>query len=583
MPFSKKLPFFFSSFLLLLAACTNSLPVKNEVVVHALADPEMLNPCNSIDATSGYITGYMFQKLVDADYKNPPELVPVLAESRPVIEKTSDGKMTLTFNIRKEARWDNNTPVTAKDVEFSIKTIKNPLVNNPNAKPYFAFISDFIFYPGDPLKLTVVSNEIYFLAEASFTDIFILPEYLYDPKGLMRKFTVKILAEKADSLKSDPAIKEFADDFNSEKRMRDPNFIGGSSPYKYTDWKTNERVTLTKKENWWGNALLNTNCYFDAYPDKLIFQTVKDPTTALVSLKAGNIDVMHGIKSKDFPDLIKSEKFKQNFNGYTPMEFSYVYMGFNTKSPLISDKQTRQALAHLVNIDEIIKTVKYGEAMPIIGPIHPSKKKAYNSNLQNYTYDLNLAKEMLAKAGWKNTNGDETLDKIINGKRTEFVLEFIVNAGNEERKSIALMFQEQAKKVGVKVNVSTLDWAVFLEKCRNHQFDMQMGKWVSSPNPDDLKQTYSSEAASNGGSNFSNWTNLRADALMDSIRSEIDEEKRNSMYMRIQELMHEELPMIFMYAPTEHIAISKKFENAPPCVLRPGYWLPGFKLKEAGH
>ena len=571
---------FFLLVVFFMQSCTGGQPARNEVVVHEIADPEMLNPCNTVDANSIYILSNIFQKLIDFDFKNPTELVPILAETRPQIEKTADGKMFLTFQIRKEATWDNHTPVTAKDVEFSIKTIKNPLVNNPDAKPFFTFINDFIFYPDDIRKFTVVSNEIYFLAEASFSDISILPEYLYDPKGLLRNFTVKMLSEKPDSLKNNSSIKEFADDFNSEKRMRDPNFIGGSGPYKLSDWKTNERVTLTKKEDWWGSALSGKNCYFDAYLNKLIFQTVKDQTTALVSLKAGNLDVMHGIKAKDFIDLKNSEKFTENFFGYTPEEYSYIFIGLNMKRPLLADKLTRQALAHLVNIDEIIKTVKYGEAVPVIGPIHPSKKNVYNYNIQPYNYDLNKAKELLEKAGWKNSNGDETLDKVINGKRTEFILDFILGAGNEERKSIALMFREEAKKVGIAVNITTLDWGVYLEKCRNHEFDLTISKWIFGPGDDDLKQTFNSEAASNGGSNYSNFSNALADALMDSIRTEINENKRNRMYLQLQEIFHEEVPMIFLYAPTEHIAISKKFENAYPSVIHPGYWLQGFKVKE---
>ncbi|MEK6616490.1 MAG: ABC transporter substrate-binding protein, partial [Bacteroidota bacterium] len=103
-------------------SCIGELPEKNEVICHGTADPEMLNPINFTDAESGYITNHIFQKLIDVDFRNPTELVPILAESRPQIEKTPDGKMIITFRIRKETRWDNGSPVTAKDVEFTIKT-----------------------------------------------------------------------------------------------------------------------------------------------------------------------------------------------------------------------------------------------------------------------------------------------------------------------------------------------------------------------------------------------------------------------------------------------------------------------------
>jgi peptide/nickel transport system substrate-binding protein len=566
--------------LFLASSCNNDVVLTNEVVVHELNDPIMLNPCNTADATSLGMANYIFQKLIDFDFKNPNELVPILAEARPTIEKNATGQMLLTFNIRPEAHWSNGSPITAKDIEFTLKTILNPLVNNQNIKSLFSYINDFIFYPDNIKKFTVVSNETFFQAETEFVDIFILPEYLYDPKGLMSFFTVKMISEKSDSIKTSPQLKEFADDFNSEKRMRSPDFIEGSGPYRLTDWKTNERITFTKKENWWGDEVQNKNCYFEAYPDKLIFQTIKDQTAAMVSLKAGNLDLMRSIKVKDFVELPQSEKFTKNFVTYTPMEYSFAYIGLNSKSPLLTDNLIRQALAHIIDVDDIIKTVKYGQAERIIGPIHPSKKRAYNSNISPYEHNLEKAKALLEKAGWKNTNEDETVDKTINGKKTELILNFVINA-NDERKAIALMFKEEAKKVGITLNISVLDWAVFMGKCINHEFDVMYFRSTSGPPPDDLKQMFYTERTNGDGSNFCNFSNTETDVLIDSIRVEIDEVKRNKMYLRIQKILHEEVPMIFLFAPTEHIAISKKFENAYPSIIAPGYWLPGFRLKQS--
>src|ERR1035437_7422849 len=144
MKYSRNL--FFLSIVLFIQSCTGGLFVRNKVVVHELSDPEMLNPVNFTDAESGYITNHIFQRLVDVDFRDPDRFVPVLAESRPQIEKTPDGKLLITYKLRKEARWDNGSPVTAKDVEFTIKTIRFPLVNNPNSKSYYEFMTDLKFY-----------------------------------------------------------------------------------------------------------------------------------------------------------------------------------------------------------------------------------------------------------------------------------------------------------------------------------------------------------------------------------------------------------------------------------------------------
>ena len=571
---------FFFSLLILIFSCTGGVPPKNEVTILELADPEMLNPINATDATSNYICLHIFQKLIDVDFRNPEKFTPVLAEALPLVEKTSDSTMSLTFRIRKEATWDNGSPVTAKDVEFTLKMMKCPLTNDPNARPYFDYIADFKFYDDDPKKFTILSNQLYFGAEPTFTDIPIYPEYMYDPKGLLQKFTIKQIAGEGDKLSSDATMKEFADDFNSEKRMRDPNFIAGSGAYKFTDWKNHERVTLTKKENWWGDALEKENCYFEAYPQKIIFQIIKDNATALVSLKAGNLDVMRSIKSKDFSELPQSEKFTKNFNAYKPMTYAYTYFGINHKSKFFTDKRTRQAMAHLVDVDKIIQTVKYGLAERIIGPVHPSKKKAYNSSLLPYDFNPEKAKELLKEAGWENTNGDETLDKMIDGKRTEFVIDFYCNSETDERKAMVLMFQEEAKKVGIRVNLILRDFVTYLGICRNHEFDMMIGKWISGPSPDDFKATFHTDGATGDGSNYDNFSNREADSLMVAIRKELDEDKRAAMYKRLQEIFHDEVAMIFLYAPAESIAISKRFENADASVVRPGYWAQSFKVKQ---
>jgi peptide/nickel transport system substrate-binding protein len=570
----------FATFLALFNSCSSYVPQNTEVRIHDLSDPDMLNPINYSDANAGYILTNLFPSLLAIDFKTL-ELVPVIAESRPTIEKIEDGKkLRITYTIRKEAMWDNGTPVTAKDVEFTIKVIKNPKVKNENNKPYYEFIESIEIDPSNPRKFTLISNTVYILAEASSGDYGILPEYLYDPKGLMRGFTIEQLNKDKDKLAADAKINDFANDFNSEKRMREKDFIGGCGPYKFVEWTTGQRVVLEKKKNWWGDALKDVNCYFQAFPTKLVFQTINDQTSAIVSLKAGNLDVMYGIKPKDFVELPNSDKIKANFNLYTPSSLQYTYLGINTKLPKFADKRTRQALAHLVDADKMIKSVVYDMATRVAGFVHPSNKLNYNSDLKPYDFNVDLAKQLLAEAGWKDSNGDGTLDKMIDGERVEFSIKFSVNAGNDARKQVALMFQEEARKVGINVEVIAQDWSVYLDNCKSHKFDMYYGAWIATPTPNDPKQIYHSESA-NGGSNYTSFGTPESDAIIDSIRVELDENKRAVYYKKLQAILYDECPYIYLWAPTEKMAIGKKFTNADPSLMRPGFWPAGFKSAQA--
>jgi peptide/nickel transport system substrate-binding protein len=547
-----------------------------DVIVHELSDADMLNPTNYTDAGAGYILKNIFQSLLEIDFKTL-ELTPVLAEGRPQIEKTSEGGLRITYIIRPEAKWDNGQPVTPQDVEFTLKVIKNPKVKNERIRPYYEFITDFVTYPEEPRKFTLVSNTVYILAEASSGDYSIIPEYFYDPKGLMKSFTIKGLTLEQDKYASDPKLAEFADDFNSEKRGREKEFISGSGAYKLEEWATGQRIVLTKKDNWWGSAIKNGGDYFTANAPKITYQTINDQTTALVALKAGNLDVMRSIKSKDFATLPESDKFNENFNAHTPVQLAYTYIGLNTRRPQLSDKAVRQALAHLIDVDKQIKIIKYGQAQRVVGPIHPSKKDEYNSDIVAFDYNPEKAKQMLTDAGWKDTDADGVLDKVVNGQKVQMNLEFTYNSGNDERKSTALLLQEDARKVGININVVAQDWSVYLENLKNHKFDVFFGAWVQAPVPNDHKQIFHSESY-NDGSNYTGFGSAASDALIDSIRVELDDAKRAAMNKRFQVMLHDESPYIFMYAPTERIAIHKRFTNADPSMMRPGYWEAGFTL-----
>lgn len=546
------------------------------VVIHELSDADMLNPYNYQGAGSDYVMGNIFQALLSIDFESL-ELVPELAEKRPEIEVREDGGMNITYRLRDEAQWDDGTPITAKDVEFSMKVIKNPKVDNARIKPYYEFIQDIQFYDDDPKKFTFICDKVYILAEPSSGDYYILPKKVYDPKGLMDGFTIKQLNEDADALANDPKITEFATDFNSEKYQREKGFIVGSGPYQFDEWITGQKIVLSKKKDWWGDKVKDANIYFSHYPDKITFQTINDQTAAVVALKAEDLDVMRGIKPKDFSELPESDKFAANYEAYTPPFMAYSYIGINTRLPKFSDKRTRQAFAHLFDIDKLLKVIQYGYGEKVIGPIHPSKKKQYNHDIKPYDYNPEKAKELLAEVGWKDTDGDGVLDMNIDGNKVDLTIRFTINAGNDSRKSTALFFQEECRKIGIKVDVVPEDWSIYIENQKNHQFEMYYGGWVSSPLPNDHKQIFHTSSY-NGGSNYTGFGNDYTDALIDSIRVALDEDKRAKFNKEFQVILHEEVPYIFLYAPKERIAIHKRFD-ALTSAMRPGYWPASFKLK----
>lgn len=553
--------------------------VSDVVISHELSDAQMLNPINYSDAGAGYIIKNIFYTLLSIDF-NTLELVPLVAESRPEIEVTEDNKMNITYRLRKEATWDDGTPITPKDVEFTLKVIKNPKVDNVNNKPYFEFIEDMVFYDDDPQKFTFKCKDVYILAEVQSGDLPLLPRSVYDPNDLMGEFTIKQLTENQSELATNEKIIEFAKSFNSEKHQRDKEFIVGCGPYLLDEWQTGQKLVIKKKENWWGDKLKDQGMYFDINPSKIVYQTINDQTTAKEALIAGEVDVMRGIKAKDYKELLKTDKFLKNFNQHTPPQMAYTYLGINVRRPMFSDKRTRQALAHLIDVDKIIDKIVLGYGTRAVGPIHPAKKKQYNNDIKPYEYSPEKAKQLLAEAGWADSDGDGVLDNTINGDKVKFEMSYLYNQGNDTRKAVGLMFQEEARKVGITVNVVSQDWSIFLENTKQHDFDMYYGAWISTPIPNDHKQIYHTSSY-NGGSNYTGFGNDETDALIEAIRVEIDEDKRAELNYKFQEILHDECSYIYLYNPLERIGIHNRFSNAETSAMRPGYRLSGFKVNAA--
>lgn len=151
-------------------------------------------------------------------------------------------------------------------------------------------------------------------------------------------------------------------------------------------------------------------------------------------------------------------------------------------------------------------------------------------------------------------------------------LTFSYNAGNEFRKSFGLMLKEAARKIGIDIEVESMEWSVFLNKLRNGSIDMWYGAWIFDPRPSDPNQLWHS-SASDGGSNYTGFGNAKTDALIERIPQTLDETKRNQLYKEWQEVIHEEVPYVFILSGNYRLLVSKRFDESSvyPTGLNPGY------------
>lgn len=555
-----------------------------ELTIHEIGDPDGMNPVTSSAANSLYIQNNIYCKMLVYDQQTL-KLAPQLAVSRPEIHALEDGEyaggMSLVYEIHPEATWDNGTPVTAADYIFTIKAIKNPKVNSAQIRPYFEFVDHIEIDPNNNKKFTVYSKERYFRAEESTgQEPSILPEYHYDPEGLMSTITVKQLSDpsQAETLLKDPNINRFADAFNEPKFNRDPDQVVGCGPYKFVEWTTKQRVVLERKKDWWGDKIKD-NKMLEAFPPKLIYKTIPDLTAAITNAKDGQLDVIRTIQPTKFIDLKEDPNFNSSFDLSTPDQFAYHYIGFNMRRPQFRDKRVRRAIAHLVNRDEMIESIYEGMAIKTNGPINP-KKPYYNKDMAEIEYNIEKAQELLADAGWKDVDGDNILDKIIDGKKESLTIEYKYNQGHIVRKNIGQLLKDEALRVGIEITMTPVDFPTLLDDADKRNFDMVALAWVKTPGLDDMKQIWHTDGDREGGSNRVGFGTPESDQLIDEIRVTLDPEVRKKLYYRIQEIIYEEQPYVFLFVPAELIAIHNRFDGTETSPMRPGYREASFRLRK---
>ena len=194
------------------------------------------------------------------------------------------------------------------------------------------------------------------------------------------------------------------------------NNLVGLGQYYVSEWEASQYITLKKKENWWGSN--DTTKYNTAYPDELIFKIIKEDASSYLALKNQDIDVTTNIGTVKLMKLREREYFNNNYDSDFLDQYSFNYIGLNMKpdglkfKPFFVDQKVRRAIAYMIPIDEIVEVMMHGQAARQASLISPLKK-TYNDTLELIPLDIEKAKQLLADAGWVDTDGDNIRIKLL--------------------------------------------------------------------------------------------------------------------------------------------------------------------------
>ncbi|MBT4036247.1 MAG: hypothetical protein HOE61_16085 [Candidatus Marinimicrobia bacterium] len=536
------------------------------LVLAESAEPEHLNTYTSTSAAATRVLDYIYETLLDYNYETWRFDRPSLAQSFSISE---DG-YTFTFKIRENVYWHDGQPLTADDVLFSIKAVLNPFVDCAPMRSSFSKVVSAS--TNGSHEFIITSSETYFRNQEILGGFHIIPKHIWDPEGLLDRFNVADLLNPSVT-REEAAIKEFADAFNTHPQGRpvgegaEP--IIGSGPWKFDKWITGDYISYVRNDNYWNadSTFLKGYSEEGAYLDKVIVKSISDATARLTALKAGEIDFIPRMRAVQYFTQTNTPAFLKKFQKVSYVVPAYSYVGWNNDKPYFSDKRVRQAMTMLIDRESYNKYVSYGMGIPTIGPFYIYGEQ-YNHNIERWPYDPQRAVELIEEAGWIDHDGDGIRDK--DGIPFDFI--FSVSAGSTSSKYLALMLKEDLRKVGIVVNIRQLEWSVYVENLRDRQFDVVSLLWIGGLEADPY-QIWHSDNIGDRGSNYMGFRHAEADSLIETARFELDKEKRNAMYFRLQEIFHEEQPYTFMFYQRDPGAYLKEFHGVKWIPVRPAYKL----------
>ncbi len=486
------------------ASAADSAPamVEQKLTFALQNEPDGLDPGITNNSFASPILLNTFEGLVIYDANN--SIVGGSAESWDI----SDDGLSYTFHLRKNLKWSDGTALTADDFVYSYLRVLDPALGAQytemittyivGAEEYYAGTADadsvgIKAVDANTLVLTLMKPTAYYIG--------ILGMWVYSP------------------------VNEATVTANGDKWTRSADTFISNGPFKMQKIAFGEGYELVKNPNYWNAANVKL--------EKLNFRFIPDPSTALVALDQGDIDGQWEVPSADLPSLKASSDALQIIPSY-----GTTYYEVNCSKAPYDNPKVRLALAMALDRTAIIENVLQSTDNPafsLIAPGYSVDGVAYDEGRSNYglsaTADVEGARAMLAEAGYPGGEGFPTLELSYYTNET---VKNIVEAMQQ-------MWQEN---LGIKVNVSTEEWAVFYENIQALNYEVgAMGWGADYMHP----MTFFPLRLSDGVMNNSGWGSSKYDELVKQAQSETDPLKAMKLMRDAEDVLMAEMPLIPLY------------------------------------
>ncbi len=520
-----------------------------------LGDPKTFNPYNASDATSTELSEIMYDGLVQTNPTNG-EVIPKLAKK---IEVLKDNK-TYIITLRKGIKWSDGVEITADDVYFTYNTIIFGGFGDGSAK-------DVMTIDGKLPSIEKIDKYT-----VKFTTPKIFAPFL---RNLSASIVPKHVFEKATN-----KGKEYFLTFQSIDTK--PNNIIYSGAFYISEYIPSQRVVLKKNPNYY---LINKNNEKLPYIDKWVNIISGDTNNQTLKFESGAIDVLavNGALVNRYRELKKHGDFEL-YNLGASTNTTFVVFNLNnrknkdgkyyvnpTKQAWFHDKNFRSAVDWAIDRQDLVINIFSGLAQPLysaepINSIFLNEKVA-----KGHPKDIEYAKKLLLKSGFYYKN-NILYDK--KGNKVEF--ELLTNAGNTQREASGVSIKQDLEALGMKVNFKAIEFNSLINRIMNTvDYDCVLIALTSNINEPNAGYNVWNPYGALHLFNQRTANDLKeSDKILDFENKiinlfkkgalELDFNKRKQIYDEYQQIVADENPMIYLYAPLNIYAIRKKVKNVYP-------------------
>ncbi len=522
-------------------------PANNSLVVGTSQEPpNIYDPWNTNNlAITSEINGYMGAGLTyqDDDGVTKADIatrVPTLANGDYKVVKDAKGDVirnSVTYTIRKDAKWSDGTPIKIADFQFWLKLENDDRVPVPDRDPW----NRAKITTNDADTFTITFEPPYLFADQVSPGL--APSHIMGASW--NAFDAKTKNEK-DAKVTNEEWKKFIASFTTARNL--PKVVAG--PFKPTAWRTGNSLTMTRNPVYW-NQPKNP----DNYVQTVTYRFIPNTNTLKVNILSGQLDAVSavGLTFDQGTDLARNErnKYKTYFvPGAVWEHIDINARGQRAKDLDLDDPRMRQALLYSIDRDALTKALFQGKqavSNSWIGPV----SRLYKKDVTDYNLNVAKAKQLFTALGW--TPGS---DGILQKSGKKLTLNFSTTAGNSTRERVQQILQAQWKAVGVQVNIQNYPASVifgpdFLSKGESGKWDMAMYAWSNNPvfEEGNLWKSEGIPTAANGysGQNNPGWNNADYDKLYKQAKVEFNQADRIKLFDRMQAIWNSEVPALPLY------------------------------------